>query len=321
MTKYTVNVKHQSTTTLQVEVEGTTTVGELKNLLSEKTSIPASEIKLIFKGKILKVEDDVLNDLQIVADSTIHMIQNKPASASETQPTNHAAAPQNPLSSQATGNQPPNFGAFPGFGGMGGMGGMGGLGGMGGMGGLGGMGGMGGMDMQQIQSMMSNPQVRAMAQQLMSNPQMMRQMIENNPMLSQMSQNIPNLDQMLSNPNLLDNIFPNAPQNPGQANANTNTHTATSTPNTGVPPNMPDFSSILNNPQFQQQFGNLGSMGFGGMAQPPADPNTNYEELYKNQLQALSDMGFTNKEVNIQVLKECYGNVDAAVERLLSMFK
>lgn len=31
-------------------------------------------------------------------------------------------------------------------------------------------------------------------------------------------------------------------------------------------------------------------------------------------------MGFTNKEVNIQVLKQCYGNVDAAVEKLLGMF-
>lgn len=28
-------------------------------------------------------------------------------------------------------------------------------------------------------------------------------------------------------------------------------------------------------------------------------------------------MGFTNKQVNIDVLKQCYGNVDLAIERLL----
>ena len=28
-------------------------------------------------------------------------------------------------------------------------------------------------------------------------------------------------------------------------------------------------------------------------------------------------MGFTNKEANIEILKQCYGNVDLAIERLL----
>ena len=30
-------------------------------------------------------------------------------------------------------------------------------------------------------------------------------------------------------------------------------------------------------------------------------------------------MGFTNESVNIDVLKACYGNVDAAVERLINL--
>lgn len=49
--------------------------------------------------------------------------------------------------------------------------------------------------------------------------------------------------------------------------------------------------------------------------------NQNYDELYKEQLKNLSDMGFTNKDLNIEVLKQCYGNVDAAVEKLLNMLK
>lgn len=49
-------------------------------------------------------------------------------------------------------------------------------------------------------------------------------------------------------------------------------------------------------------------------------PNANPEDQYKDQLKKLEEMGFTNKELNIQVLSQCYGNVDAAVEKLLTMF-
>jgi ubiquilin len=36
-------------------------------------------------------------------------------------------------------------------------------------------------------------------------------------------------------------------------------------------------------------------------------------------LKALNDMGFVNKEVNIQALEQTGGNVEAAVERILGM--
>lgn len=55
------------------------------------------------------------------------------------------------------------------------------------------------------------------------------------------------------------------------------------------------------------------------MPPPPPQNNQNLEETYKDQLQRLEEMGFTNKQVNIQVLQQCFGNVDAAVERLLNM--
>ena len=41
------------------------------------------------------------------------------------------------------------------------------------------------------------------------------------------------------------------------------------------------------------------------------------EERFKNQLQQLNEMGFTNKEQNIQALLATNGNVQAAIERLL----
>lgn len=51
-------------------------------------------------------------------------------------------------------------------------------------------------------------------------------------------------------------------------------------------------------------------MGGAVNQQPP-------EERFAVQLQQLSDMGFTNRQVNIQALTATAGNVEAAVERLL----
>lgn len=45
----------------------------------------------------------------------------------------------------------------------------------------------------------------------------------------------------------------------------------------------------------------------------------NPKELYKDQNKQLKDMGFINEELNFQVLAQTFGNVDAAVERLLNM--
>ena len=50
------------------------------------------------------------------------------------------------------------------------------------------------------------------------------------------------------------------------------------------------------------------------------DENVDYKEKYKEQLAQMEDMGFVNEETNYQVLKQCSGNVQFAVERLLNMF-
>ena len=71
--------------------------------------------------------------------------------------------------------------------------------------------------------------------------------------------------------------------------------------------------------------GGMGGMGGGmyGMGMPnvgvqpqaPEDPET----AYASQLKQLEDMGFTNKQVNLEALKATGGNVEAAVERILNM--
>ncbi|CAG0898763.1 unnamed protein product [Cyprideis torosa] len=51
--------------------------------------------------------------------------------------------------------------------------------------------------------------------------------------------------------------------------------------------------------------------------QPPADSRPP-EERYRDQLEQLTAMGFINREANIQALIATFGDVNAAVERLLS---
>jgi ubiquilin len=59
----------------------------------------------------------------------------------------------------------------------------------------------------------------------------------------------------------------------------------------------------------------LGGGGGGGMAPaPPDDPGT----AYASQLQQLQEMGFYDRDANIRHLLATGGNVNAAVERLLS---
>jgi ubiquilin len=53
--------------------------------------------------------------------------------------------------------------------------------------------------------------------------------------------------------------------------------------------------------------------------QQQTNPNLAPEERYREQLQQMSDMGFTNKDLNIQMLDATGGNVQLAIERLLSM--
>ena len=74
-------------------------------------------------------------------------------------------------------------------------------------------------------------------------------------------------------------------------------------------------------------FGGGGSSGEGaGMPFPfpvvsqPAEPEDNRppEERYATQLAALNEMGFWDVNENIRALQLCGGNINAAVERLLS---
>ena len=61
----------------------------------------------------------------------------------------------------------------------------------------------------------------------------------------------------------------------------------------------------------------LTGMGTGGTPGFPTQPQAPPEERYRSQLEQLAAMGFVNREANIQALISTFGDVNAAVERLL----
>lgn len=49
------------------------------------------------------------------------------------------------------------------------------------------------------------------------------------------------------------------------------------------------------------------------------DTNQPPEQRYRTQLEQLAAMGFVNREANLQALIATFGDVNAAIERLLNM--
>ena len=81
MGKIEIQVKHLSESTFKLQVEENATVGELKQAIEKERNLPASELKLICKGKILKNDSDTLQDLKIENGASLHMVHTKPQEA------------------------------------------------------------------------------------------------------------------------------------------------------------------------------------------------------------------------------------------------
>ena len=191
---------------------------------------------------------------------------------------------------------------------------------------------------QALQSMLNAPYMQPMLQSLASNPQLARSMIANNPLLAgndqlqrQMTAMLPNVLQQLQNPDI-QQIFtnPEAMQAIQQVQQGLSTLQQTSpglfssmgtgttappvtttapatTPTTGASQTSPDGNDQLS--QFMARM--MGQVGLGGTGGPPP------EERFHSQLQQLAAMGFVNREANVRALVATFGDVNAAVERLL----
>ncbi|XP_059478939.1 ubiquilin-1 isoform X2 [Neocloeon triangulifer] len=109
----------------------------------------------------------------------------------------------------------------------------------------------------------------------------------------------------------------NIPSNPTSPAAATTTPASTDAPNTTssstAPSATPGMPSLANSDVFSQFMAQMIS------TMSTRDPTSNAppEERYRAQLEQLTSMGFVNREANLQALIATFGDINAAVERLL----
>ncbi|KAJ2470238.1 hypothetical protein GGI02_003065 [Coemansia sp. RSA 2322] len=167
------------------------------------------------------------------------------------------------------------------------------------------MGGLPQMSPEMMEQMYSNPMVQQVMSQLSANPELLRTMIESNPMLQ--GQMTPQVRAMLDNPEFL-----RMATNPDVMRATAQMQAAMQRMQGGTGGTGPVAPG----------FGPFGGMGLPGS--PPAVPpaaaagQIPAEERFQQQLQQLNDMGFWDAAQNIRALTMTGGNVEAAIEFLLS---
>jgi ubiquilin len=189
--KISIKIKHLSDKVYDVDIESTASILELKAVLADISGVPATDQKLIFKGKMLK-DSDILNQVGVESGSALHMVQTK--AAPTTGGTGTTKATESSTTQPTT--QPTNASGF-------------GIptnmssGGFGLLNELGfGTGGNNNAN-NPYAAMMQNPMFQQMMQSMLSNPELMRNMINSNPMLKQMVDNNPELQTALNDPQML----------------------------------------------------------------------------------------------------------------------
>jgi ubiquilin len=183
MSELTLTIKCSNADKATVVIESTATVLDLKNKISEQLSVPATQQRLIYKGRVLK-DESTLENYDIQNEHTVHMVKGAGAAGASPAPAAAPAPAPSPFAAPAAANpyqQPANpLGNM--FGGP-----------------AGGMPfGPGGM-----------PDMNRMQEQLMRNPEMMRQVM-----------NSPMMENLLNNPDMMRNMMMNNPQMQAMLDAN-----------------------------------------------------------------------------------------------------
>ena len=346
MSEETITIKIKMTSNAKVysiTVNKACTVEELKQACEKETTIPVQCQNLVFKGRILE-NTKKIDEYNVQNDNTIILVKKvspqekkdeppKQENQNQNQNTNSSSNNNNSNNSNSNNNMNNPFGMdinnmFQGMGGMSGL-----------DGGL----GMGGMNPQMMSQILNNPMYMQMMQNLMSDPNTMnmlmnqpqiKALIDSNPMMREIFSNPELLRQMFS-PEMMQNMsamlnsggFGNMGMNPfgmgmpnmGMGNNNNNNPNNNNNNNSGMP-NMNPYANLFNNLNMNMGMMNMGNFGQGNTNNNPQD-NVDPKEKYKDQLAQLKDMGFINEEANIQVLKQCDGNVQFAIEKLLNMLK
>ncbi|XP_026741429.1 ubiquilin-1 isoform X1 [Trichoplusia ni] len=208
-----------------------------------------------------------------------------------------------------------------------------------------------------VQSMLSAPYTNTMLQALAADPDMASQLINQNPMFAnnpQLQDQIrtmmpqmlaqlqnPEMQQMMSNPQALNALLqiqqgleqlrsaaPTLVGNLGLGVGAAGASPAAGAPNAGgaaPPPAAPPAAPAAapNAPPRTQQNSELFTQFMQRMMAAMSNNQTNSaqppEQRYSQQLEQLTAMGFLNREANLQALIATFGDVNAAVERLLAL--
>jgi len=89
-----VQIRQSSGANFDIKIKADQTIEEMKQICQESSSIPAAEQRLIFKGKILK-DDQKLVDYKIEDGMTVHLVKSAKPPSSQGASSNVAAPTQN----------------------------------------------------------------------------------------------------------------------------------------------------------------------------------------------------------------------------------
>jgi ubiquilin len=193
MSELTLTIKCFNADSKTVVIESTATVLDLKHKIAESLSVPAVQQRLIYKGRVLK-DESTLENYDIQNEHTVHMV--KGAAPAGSAPTPSASSAPSSSSPQPSAYAAPSFGA-PRQGNPMNMFGMP-------------PAGPGGMpDMSRMQEqLMRNPEMMRqvmsspMMENLLNNPDMMRNMMMNNPQMQAMMDANPQMRHVLNDPSV-----------------------------------------------------------------------------------------------------------------------
>ncbi|KAI3665274.1 hypothetical protein L6452_43898 [Arctium lappa] len=198
-----VNIRCSSGTKFAVQVSLESSVESFKSVLAQNCDIPAEQQRLIYKGRILK-DDQTLKSYGLEEEHTVHLVRGfVPAASNNSAGTATTRAPSITPSARGVGSIEEGM--------------MGGAGaslfstlGLNGLGGNGGMTGTGLPELEQIQQQLTqNPNMMRdimdlpLVQNLMNNPDVIRNMMTSNPQMRDIIDRNPELAHMLNDPAIL----------------------------------------------------------------------------------------------------------------------
>ncbi|XP_055375305.1 ubiquilin-4 [Condylostylus longicornis] len=202
-----------------------------------------------------------------------------------------------------------------------------------------------------MQNLLNAPYTRSMMEAMASDPNLANQLLSTSPILAnnpalqeQMSTMMPQFLQQMQNPDV-QSMFTNPqalnailqiqqgmeqlraaapglvgslgiPPAPPTTAASSTTTTSSNTTTTTTTAGSGGAAVGTGNAQIFNEF--MARM-MNGMANGASNTNVPPEERYSSQLEQLSAMGFVNREANLQALIATFGDINAAVERLLAL--